>query len=417
MYKYKPLITIILAAILLAAQPVFAITPETQKGIDYDATFWSGVSSPCGTSSGGSSSGSGGGGTATKSIASFVDTYGKMAYDNSIKTGIPYDFTLGQAILESGYGQSGLTKQANNFFGIKGKYNGQSIMMRTREETSSGGSYYVMAEFRKYPSPQDSFNDHDRLFRTAPRYAEALKYPNDPIMFLTEVKKAGYATAGNYIQVVGDVIRGVQAYVASKNLYPPSSQVVYQIEPIPGASTSTGSSTATSAGNCSTAQQGDVSNYKNPLRDTTGLQSTGIGSGVTYGGSGKMYAVGKGKVVLSLTNAENPESNFVSYKLTEGPATNKIIYVSGMCASKVRKDQEIDANTVLCEMKNEDPFTQIGWANDTGIGPAETVANDQFSAYGVNFSQLLAKLGLSVASTGDSQATDVTLPTGWPTWQ
>lgn len=416
--KIKLFATILTIITLLTGQTGLAVQPETLKSIQNDATFWSGVSSPCGTSNGGSNSGSGdeAGGVITKSVGAFVDTYGKMAYENSLKTGVPYDFTLGQAIIESGYGQSDLTKKANNFFGIKGEFNGQSITMRTREESSSGASYYVNAQFRKYPSPQDSFNDHDRLFRTAPRYKEALKYPNDPIAFLTEVKKAGYATDSKYVATVGSVIRNVQAYIASKNLYPPSSEVIYTIEPIAG-STSASSSTTTSAGDCPGRDEDISKTYKNPLRNIKELQPIRVGSGVQFSGNGKMYPIGKATVVLALTNATDPNYSFISYKVLEGQAAGKIIYISGKCSSGIKKDDTLDTETALCQMTNQEPFTEVGWANDTGTGPADITTDDQYSAYGTNFRSLLIKLGAPTGSVGDAQRTSTVLPTGWPSWE
>ncbi len=416
MNKLGRVLIVSLVVALLVSQPALAILQETRTGIENDAVFWSGVSSPCGTSSGGSTVVSTA--PATRSVAAFVDLYGKMAYDNSLKTGVPYDFTLGQAIIESGYGQSGLTKEANNFFGIKGEYNGQSVTKRTREESPSGASYYVMAKFRKYPSPQDSFNDHDNLFRTAPRYAKALKYPNDPIMFLTEVKNAGYATDSHYIQTVGSVIRSVQSYVLSKNLFPPSSQVVYTVEPVAGANT-TSSSTATSAGTCPSQSKGpsDASSYQNPLREAKDVQGTRIGAGVYFAGRSTVYPIGKAVVVVALTNAMSPKNSFISYKLIDGPAAGKVIFVSGTCSSGIKKDDQLEPTTKLCDMNNEEPFTQMGWANDTGTAPADTVADDQYSVYGENFAELLTRLGAPTVSVGTAQVTETTLPTGWPTWE
>lgn len=47
--------------------------------------------------------------------------------------GVLTSVTIAQAILESGWGKSGLTQQANNLFGIKGSYEGESITMNTKE--------------------------------------------------------------------------------------------------------------------------------------------------------------------------------------------------------------------------------------------------------------------------------------------
>ncbi|MDY2513042.1 glycoside hydrolase family 73 protein, partial [Weissella confusa] len=72
---------------------------------------------------------------------------------------------MAQATLESGWGQSTLSKEANNYFGIKGTYNGQYVNMNTAEYDSEGHLYYVVAQFKKYPSPEESMNDNGNLIR------------------------------------------------------------------------------------------------------------------------------------------------------------------------------------------------------------------------------------------------------------
>lgn len=72
-----------------------------------------------------------------------------------------------QAILETGWGKSELSQKANNLFGIKGSYNGQSYTVRTREEDANGNSYYINAAFRKYPSYKESFIDRAAFFTSS----------------------------------------------------------------------------------------------------------------------------------------------------------------------------------------------------------------------------------------------------------
>ena len=72
---------------------------------------------------------------------------------------------IAQAILESGWGTSTLTTQANNMFGIKGSYNGQYVEMATLEDNGSGNYYQIIAKFRKYPSLRESFQDNAYVLR------------------------------------------------------------------------------------------------------------------------------------------------------------------------------------------------------------------------------------------------------------
>lgn len=68
---------------------------------------------------------------------------------------------IAQAILESGWGTSLLSVEPyNNLFGVKGHYEGESLLIKTSEYTSSGSSYYTLASFRKYPSYRESLMNY-----------------------------------------------------------------------------------------------------------------------------------------------------------------------------------------------------------------------------------------------------------------
>lgn len=63
-------------------------------------------------------------------------------------SGILASLTAAQAFIESNKGNSGLTVNANNLFGMKGRYNGACIVMNTKEFINN--QYVTIpAEFRK----------------------------------------------------------------------------------------------------------------------------------------------------------------------------------------------------------------------------------------------------------------------------
>ncbi|WP_071131773.1 glucosaminidase domain-containing protein [Enterococcus timonensis] len=69
---------------------------------------------------------------------------------------------LAQAILESGFGQSTLASQHNNFFGIKAPagYPGLSVVVPTQEWDAAKGEYITIeASFKKYLTLEESFAD------------------------------------------------------------------------------------------------------------------------------------------------------------------------------------------------------------------------------------------------------------------
>ena len=133
---------------------------------------------------------------ATAEQRAFLDKIGPMAAADMQKTGILASLTVAQAILESGWGKSGLTLKANNLFGIKGAYNGASVSCKTQEWD---GSKYITitAAFRKYPSWAESVADHSALFLRLKRY-ENLRGCTDYKKACQYVREDGYATDPAY---------------------------------------------------------------------------------------------------------------------------------------------------------------------------------------------------------------------------
>src|ERR1700749_3198179 len=56
-----------------------------------------------------------------EAVDAYIAQYKQLAIDEMIRTGVPASITLAQGILESNAGQSDLTQQSNNHFGIKCK--------------------------------------------------------------------------------------------------------------------------------------------------------------------------------------------------------------------------------------------------------------------------------------------------------
>lgn len=67
---------------------------------------------------------------------------------------------IAQAIHESNAGQSGLSTQYNNLFGIKGDYQGQSANLETWEDDGNGNTYTIRDSFRVYPTWEASLEDY-----------------------------------------------------------------------------------------------------------------------------------------------------------------------------------------------------------------------------------------------------------------
>lgn len=141
------------------------------------------------------------------SAEEFLTIIKPMVIKDMQKNKILASLTASQALIESNKGNSGLTQKANNLFGIKGDYNGQYVTMPTTEYYN-GIKTTVNAKFRKYPSWQDSIDDHSGLFWRSSRYAN-LRGCTDYKQVCINVQRDGYATSPTYSQTL---IKTVETY-------------------------------------------------------------------------------------------------------------------------------------------------------------------------------------------------------------
>ena len=97
-------------------------------------------------------------------IRAYIAKYTRIALDEERAFGIPAPITLAQGILESGAGRSGLTRNANNHFGIKafGGWKGAVYQAWDDEPQKS--------RFRVYGSAAESFRDHSLFLKNNTRY-------------------------------------------------------------------------------------------------------------------------------------------------------------------------------------------------------------------------------------------------------
>ncbi|MBB1079629.1 LysM peptidoglycan-binding domain-containing protein [Limosilactobacillus sp. STM2_1] len=137
----------------------------------------------------------------------FIQSVAPGAIEGWNKYKVLPSVTVAQAIVESGWGRSGLSTQAHNLFGIKGSYNGNSITMRTRE-VYNGRSVYVNANFRAYANNSESVADHGRFLNVNSRYRNLLGDTNYASV-ARKLRQDGYATDPSYANTL---IRFVQTY-------------------------------------------------------------------------------------------------------------------------------------------------------------------------------------------------------------
>ena len=140
----------------------------------------------------------------------FLEKLKPYVINDMRSSGILASLTASQAFIESNKGNSGLAKY-NNLFGMKGTYNGQAVKMWTTEYYN-GTPQRVLANFRAYPSRQESVNDHSALFNRLKRY-ENLRGLKDYKLACKYVKQDGYATSPSYEQTLLSCINKYKLYL------------------------------------------------------------------------------------------------------------------------------------------------------------------------------------------------------------
>lgn len=141
----------------------------------------------------------------------FVQRMWQSARSAEQATGMPAQFILGQAALESGWGRREIRNPdgstSHNLFGIKAgsSWKGATVDAVTTEYTG-GIARKVTEKFRAYSSYAESFADYARLITNNPRYAETLSAGPDAAKFARSLQSAGYATDPNYANKLTRVI-------------------------------------------------------------------------------------------------------------------------------------------------------------------------------------------------------------------
>jgi flagellar protein FlgJ len=146
-----------------------------------------------------------------KSAAGFVQQHSQAAEKAATETGIPAQFMLAQAALETGWGKREIIgtdgSNSHNLFGIKAgnSWTGPTVDVATTEYIG-GQPRKVVQKFRAYANEADSFADYARLMKDSPRYARVVAAGNDARGFAQGLQKAGYATDPAYAEKLAKVI-------------------------------------------------------------------------------------------------------------------------------------------------------------------------------------------------------------------
>jgi stage II sporulation protein P len=124
------------------------------------------------------------------------------------RSGVFASITLAQAMLESGTGSSGLTRKANNLFGIKAfAWTGKTVQMMTTEYLQ-GMDVSILAPFRAYDNWNESIDDHTNFLMQNSTYTENGVFTSKTYQEQAQaLQNAGYATDPNYAKLLVTLIK------------------------------------------------------------------------------------------------------------------------------------------------------------------------------------------------------------------
>lgn len=141
---------------------------------------------------------------------SFISSVWPHAVAASQTTGIPAQFLVGHAALESGWGKAEPRfadgRPSYNLFAIKagGGWQGATVETTTTEYVN-GVAEKRVERFRAYGSYAEAFKDYAQLLAQSPRYAGVVG-SRDAASFAQGLQRAGYATDPAYAAKLERVI-------------------------------------------------------------------------------------------------------------------------------------------------------------------------------------------------------------------
>lgn len=152
------------------------------------------------------------GGKVSQEARDFVNDVWPHAVSASRSTGIPPEFMVAQAALETGWGRKQLRhadgSPSHNLFNIKAgsSWKGRTVDLNVTEYAGNQ-AYSEPSRFRSYASYAESFHDYARLMTNSPRYAGVLGQ-TDAARFARGLQDAGYATDPMYADKLTRIIGG-----------------------------------------------------------------------------------------------------------------------------------------------------------------------------------------------------------------
>jgi flagellum-specific peptidoglycan hydrolase FlgJ len=151
----------------------------------------------------------------------YLTRFEAIAIKEMKRSGVPASITLGQGILESGWGKSPLSLASNNHFGIKchADWNGEKY--KTLSETSA--DVFKTTCYRSYTNAESSYRDHTNFLLKNALY-KPLFSTNNYKDWAVGLEAAGYANDDKYAEILMEVIEDNELYRFDVELDSPYSE-------------------------------------------------------------------------------------------------------------------------------------------------------------------------------------------------
>jgi hypothetical protein len=162
--------------------------------------------------------------------------------------------------------------------------------------------------------------------------------------------------------------------------------------------------------------------YRNPFRAVNGLIPERIDMGADFDGSGPVYALGDAVITNATGNSAGwPGGGWITYRLTDGPASGLTVYVAEDVTPTVQAGQHVSSSTVIASMFSGGDGIETGWAMPDGASAASQLSaaggisgGGPFpTMIGLNFEELLQSLGVPAGNNRTQPAYGL-LPAGYP---
>lgn len=136
-----------------------------------------------------------------RSREDFFRAYAPLAQEVGKKYDLYPSVILAQAAVESNFGESELSRNYNNYFGIKGK----GVVLPTVEMEGEKKTA-VEDGFRTYDSARESFYDYGKLIAKAARY-EPVRQAESAEAYAMALHPAGYSTNPRYGEILVQMMK------------------------------------------------------------------------------------------------------------------------------------------------------------------------------------------------------------------